>query len=88
MVRIRGTQDQVNSIEVNVDTVYIRSNIQRVETEEFKGWEYEEKQYNKNEYISQLTSNSDTEGVAFMLTLMMSEIDMLRMEIEALKGGV
>ncbi|UGB31719.1 hypothetical protein [Metabacillus sp. B2-18] len=87
-MKIRGTQDQVNNIEVNTDTVYIRSDIQRVETKEFNGWEYEEKQYNKDEYISQLTSNQDTEGVAFMLTLMMSEIDMLRMEIVALKGGV
>ena len=46
----------VQNVEVNVDTVYIRTNIVRIEEEEFKGWEYDEIQYGKNEY-TELTSN-------------------------------
>lgn len=90
-MRVRGTQEVVKPIEVNVDTVYVRTNIIRIEEENegyvFLGWEYDEMQYEKNNYISQLTFSEDTEGIAFLLSLMMLEIDMLRMEIEILKGG-
>lgn len=54
--KIRGTMESVPSIEVNKDTVYIRSNIERVEEEDFKGWEYDEIQYDKDIYIEQINS--------------------------------
>jgi hypothetical protein len=53
-LNIRGSQTTVPEIEVNVDTVYIRTNIMRVDTEDFTGWQYDEVQYGKNEYISML----------------------------------
>ena len=53
--KIRGTMEVVPNIEVNVDTVYIRTNIVRIETEELKGWEYDEVQYEKNEYITKIS---------------------------------
>lgn len=86
-MRVRGTQETVNNVEVNVDTVYIRTNIERIEEEDFTGWEYDEVQYPKNEYLELLTNKEDTEGIAFLLSLMMAEIDMLRAEINVLKGG-
>ena len=47
----------VPNIEVNVDTVYVRSNIVAVNESDFTGWEYDEVQYEKNEYIELTTKN-------------------------------
>ena len=54
--KVRGSMETVPKIEVNIDTVYIRSNIIEINEEDFKGWEYDEIQYGKNEY-TELTSN-------------------------------
>ena len=51
-MKVRGSMKEVPEIEVNVDTVYLRTNITRIETEDFTGWEYDETQYTKDEYIS------------------------------------
>lgn len=52
---VRGTQsNKPKEIEVNVDTVYIRRNIQRIEEENFMGWEYEEEQMSIREYIEKI----------------------------------
>jgi hypothetical protein len=59
-MRVRGTMKEVPEIEVNVDTVYVRTNIERVEEEDFVGWEYDETQYNKDEFI-ELISNKNKE---------------------------
>lgn len=59
-MRVRGTMKEVPEIEVNVDTVYVRANIERVEEEDFVGWEYDETQYNKDEFI-ELISNKNKE---------------------------
>lgn len=46
-----GSQpEQPKTLEVNVDTVYVRNNIERVEKEDFEGWKYEETQYNLKEF--------------------------------------
>ena len=58
MARVRGTMKEVPEIEVNVDTVYIRSNIERIEEEDFVGWEYDETQYNKDEFIELISSEN------------------------------
>ena len=50
-MRVRGSMETVSSIEVNVDTVYVRTNIIPIDSVEFKGWEYDEIQYTKDEYI-------------------------------------
>jgi len=51
-MKVRGTQKIVKSVEVNVDTVYVRTNIERIETDDFVGWEYDEEQYDKDEFIA------------------------------------
>ena len=56
--KVRGSMEIVPNIEVNVDTVYVRSNIVAVNEGDFKGWEYDEVQYGKNEYISKVSSES------------------------------
>ena len=55
--KIRGTMEVVPNIEVNVDTVYVRSNIVAVNESDFTGWEYDEIQYGKNEYIELMDGN-------------------------------
>ena len=84
---VRGTQEQVPVIEVSKDTVYVRSDIKRVEENDFSGWEYNETQYGLQEYIENLTLSSDTESIALLLAMLMSEIDYLKDRIEVLEGG-
>ena len=47
---VQGSMPTVPYIEVNVDTVYIRENIKKIETEDFTGWEYDEIQMTLREY--------------------------------------
>ena len=84
--KIRGTQEHVPVVEVNIDTVYIRSNIKRIEEEDFKGWEYDEVQYDKNKYIEQLTNEEDAGMLALIVSMIMSEIDMLNFRVSQLEG--
>lgn len=56
---VRGTQEQVASVEVNTDTVYVRTNINRVEEEWFSGWKYDEVQYDLREYQELVANKSD-----------------------------
>lgn len=57
-MRVRGTMKEVPEIEVNVDTVYIRTNIARIEEEDFVGWEYDEEQYSKDEFIELISKEN------------------------------
>lgn len=56
--KVRGTMKKVPNIEVNVDTVYVRSNIKRIEEPDFSGWEYDEMQYEKNNYIETIAEEN------------------------------
>ena len=87
MKKIKGTMQQVKPIEVNVDTVYIRTNITRVKTEDFTGWEYDEEQYNIRDYVENLSSSTDVGMLALMMSMLMNEVDMLKSEVIFLKGG-
>lgn len=49
---------EVPEIEVNVDTVYVRTNIQRIEEEDFVGWKYDEVQYKKDEFIELISKEN------------------------------
>lgn len=51
---VQGTQPTVPSLEINVDTVYIRTNIQDIRTEEMPVlWQYDEIQMTIEEYLKQ-----------------------------------
>lgn len=84
---VRSTAKNVPSIEVNVDTVYIRSDIERIEEMEFSGWEYNEIQYPLQEYVETLANEEDTGMLALIVSMLMSEVDMLKSEIESIKEG-
>lgn len=58
-MKVKGTQQTVQPIEINKDTVYVRQNIIRIETEEFTGWEYDEQQYSKDEYIQLIAEENN-----------------------------
>ena len=75
---VRGTQESVPQIEVNVDTVYLRTDIKRIEEDDFVGWEYNEVQYHIREYIESLSHESDVGVMALMISLLMAEVDMLK----------
>lgn len=53
-MKSRGTMKEIPEIEVNTDTVYIRSNIVKIEEEDFIGWEYDEEQMPLKKYIEQV----------------------------------
>jgi hypothetical protein len=52
--KVRGTMKNVPNVEVNADTVYVRSNIVRIDSERFNGWQYDEIQYTLREYVENL----------------------------------
>lgn len=95
---VRGTQNQVPQIEVNKDTVYIRSNIERVEEDEFNGWEYDEVQYKKNEWHELVGGRSelletDNAELWFENVMVKSSLDIAEREVadlwhQILVGGV
>lgn len=60
MEKVRGTQIIVEPVEIGKTTVYVRYNIKYVETEEFTGWEYDEVQLTKDEFIAQLQKENDS----------------------------
>lgn len=83
--KIRGTMKLVSSVEVNKDTVYIRSNITAIEEETFKGFEYDEIQYDIKEYIENLTTSQDTQTIAMLMSMLMSEIDYVKQRLDILE---
>ena len=87
-MKVRGTQKNVKPVEVNVDTVYVRTDIKRIDEEDFEGWEYEEETFSTKEYIEKLTNSDDTQSIAFLISMLMSEVDFLRMRVDTLEGGV
>ena len=86
-MRVRGTQKAVKPVEVNVDTVYVRTNIVRVTDENFEGWEYDEETYTIKEYLEKIANADDLSSIATLVSILISEIDYLRSRIEALEGG-
>ncbi len=78
---VRSTATNIPSVEVNVDTVYVRTEIKRVEEDDFTGWEYNEIQYPLQEYIETLANEDDAGMLALMVSVLMSEVDMLKMMI-------
>lgn len=84
-MKVRGTQkEKPREIEVNVDTVYVRKNIQRIESDDFVGWEYEELRYDKDKYI-ELVSNENSE---LKIRLDESENAILTIMDLTLMGGI
>lgn len=60
--RIRGTMETVPEWDETScsDIVYHRTNVVRIEEEEFSGWEYDEVQYTFPEYVAYLKESLAT----------------------------
>ena len=54
MQRVKGSQESVPSVEIGKTDVYIRTNVERIESDEFVGWEYDEEVISIREYIERL----------------------------------
>ena len=54
--RVRGTMETVPEWDESSceNIVYHRTNVTRIEEEEFSGWEYDEEQYTFPEYVAHL----------------------------------
>lgn len=86
MRKVRGSQQEKPlKIEVGTDTVYVRSEIELIEEEDFHGWEYSEKQYKKDDYIQLISEES--EQLKTTNTLLTSEIAKMKIDLMMMKGG-
>jgi len=82
-MKVRGTQKIVKTVEVNVDTVYVRTNIERVDTEDFVGWEYDEEQFKKDEYTELLQNQINVEkGLNAFMGMQLVEKDVQVMGLQ------
>jgi len=87
-MKIRGTQESIPFIEIGKTNVYIRTNVEYIEEEEFSGWEYDEEIISIPEYISTLSDKNSVDITALIITGLMKEIDELKTKIEALEGSI
>lgn len=87
-MKIRGTQESIPFIEIGKTNVYIRTNVERIEEEEFSGWEYDEEIISIPEYISTLSDKNSVDITALLITGLMQEIDELKTKVEALEGSI
>ena len=90
MIKVRGTQNVVKPVTVNVDTVYLRTNITKVKEEDFEGWEYDEVQCNLRDYIGKITPvesdiNMTADTIVFALMDIQDMADMLMLALEKIK---
>jgi hypothetical protein len=87
-MKIRGTQESIPFIEIGKTNVYIRTNVEYIEEEEFSGWEYDEEIISIPEYISTLSDKNSVDITALIITGLMQEIDELKTKVEALEGSI
>lgn len=59
-MRVRGSMLNLMPLEVNLDTVFIRTNISHIETTEFVGWEYDEEQIPVTAFIADLQQENES----------------------------
>lgn len=88
---VKSSAQRIPSVEVNVDTVYIRSNINKVDEEEFQGWQYNEVQYTVREWqeligVKTDLLQEDVNDVAELTTMVaMDKDDIAEMLVYALQ---
>ena len=87
-MKVRGTQKSIPFIEIGKTNVYIRTNVERIEEEEFSGWEYDEEIISIPEYINTLSDKNSVDITALIITGLMQEIDELKTKVEALEGSI
>ena len=87
---VKGTQQTVPKLEVNVDTVYIRDNIvEKYDEENNKYWEYDEIQLTFSEYFKRIIPENEN-AIAELSALFSSyqeQVDNALAELSILIGG-
>lgn len=85
-MRVRGSMETVPEIEVNIDTVYVRTNVVKVDTADFNGWEYDEMQYGIREYIQNINIlgqvNTELELTVLELGQQNTDLDLRLLALE------
>lgn len=80
---VQGTMQEVKEVEFNVDTVYVRTNVVRIENQNFKGWEYDEIQYTYQEWADvqqNKISNLEKDNADLLLSDIEKDIKMKTLE--------
>lgn len=75
--KVRGTMKYVPTVEVSKDTVYIRSDIERIEEMEFSGWEYNEIQMSKDKYLEKLQQENENLEKELTITQAVNKTNMV-----------
>ena len=75
--KVRGTMEYVPTVEVSKDTVYIRSDIERIEEMEFSGWEYNEIQMSKDKYLEKLQQENENLEKELTITQAVNKTNMV-----------
>lgn len=87
---VKGTQQTVPKLEVNVDTVYIRDNIvEKYDEKNNKYWEYDEIQLTFSEYFKRIIPENEN-AIAELSALFSSyqeQVDNALAELSILIGG-
>ena len=76
---VKGNMETVKKIEFNIDTVYVRNNIIKVESEDFTGWQYDEIQYTYQEWTEFNTSK---------ISILEAENEKLKQELSITQDAV
>lgn len=77
LVGVQGTQEKVPKLEINVDTVYIRSNIEQKQDKEGNNyWQYDEIQYSIIEYLKKVVVENEeiTDSAIAELSTLITEL--------------
>jgi len=66
---VRGSAAQAEPLVVGKDTVYVHTNIERIVDSEMDEYQYDEIQYEKDEYIEQMSASLEEtqEAVDYLL---------------------
>lgn len=66
---VRGSAAQAKPLVVGKDTVYVHTNIERIVDSEMDEYQYDEIQYEKDEYIEQMSASLEEtqEAVDYLL---------------------
>lgn len=77
LIGVQGTQENVPKLEINVDTVYIRDNIEQKQDEEGNNyWQYDEIQYSIVEYLKKVAVENEeiTDSAIAELSALIAEL--------------
>lgn len=88
---VKGTQIKVPTLEVNVDTVYLRDNIiEKYDEDGNKYWEYDEIQLTLSEYFKNIIPENEKAigELSLLFSTYQSQVDEALAELSILIGGI